>query len=60
MAKYEVTRRLYRGGGNFIEPGQTAEFADHEAEPLLASGAIKQAAPAENKKAKKPSNKKAK
>lgn len=52
--KYEATRRLYRGAGQFIEAGESADFEKHEAAPLLASGAIREA-----KKEEKPDNKRA-
>lgn len=58
--KYEAKRRLYRGGGKFIEAGQDASFEDHEAAPLLKSGAIravKKAPKHKNKKAPKRENK---
>lgn len=55
--KYEATRRLYRGGGKYVDVGEQAEFEPRAAEPLLKSGAIreiKKAKPIQNKKAPAP------
>lgn len=40
MKYYLVKRRLYKGNGEYTTENEVIQMADHEASPLVASGAI--------------------
>lgn len=40
MKSYLVKRRLYKGNGEYTAENEVIQMADHEASPLVASGAI--------------------